>query len=170
MFMGFLLKEEKENRLLEYNMLREEIWDRDYKTWVINAILIVGSLLAAFAPAVGSFPSSILSVVLVTSSLVLHLTSARVSSIDYDRLDELARQMNLRGPTKTFDSRIAGQWWYVARRNIAYVLFAILISVYLFFIFSNYYVLGISLVAGFILIIVKGERGGRQDAAAVGYH
>jgi hypothetical protein len=167
--MGFLLKEEKENLLLEYNMLREEIWDRDYKTWVINAILIIGSLLAAFGPTVASFPSSILSLVLVLSALVLHVTSAQVTSVGYARLDELAKQMNLRGPKKLFESRIAGQWWYVARRNVAYVLFAILISVYLYYIFSNLYVLGTSLIVGFLLIILKGERSGKGAVATIEY-
>jgi hypothetical protein len=168
--MGFLLKEEKENLLLEYNMLREEIWDRDYKTWVINAILIVGSLLAAFAPSASNFPSSILSLVLVSSALVLHVTSAQVTSVGYARLDELAKQMNLRGPKLLFESRISGQWWYVARRNVAYVLFAVLISVYLYYIFNNLYVLGTALVVGFLLIILKGERSGKGEVTKIEYH
>ena len=161
--MGFLLREEKENALIEYNILREEIWERDYKTWVVNAILIVGSLLAAFAPVVGNFPTPILSVVLVAVASVLHATSARASSIDYARLEELARQLNLTGPTRTYESKISGQWWYVARRNVAYVLFAVLISIYLYFIFNNIYVLAIAIAAGFLLIIAKGEKGRRGD-------
>jgi hypothetical protein len=153
--MGFLLREEKENLFTEYNLLREEIWDRDYKTWVVDSILIVGSLLAAFTTAVESFSTAILSLVLVASALILHWTSERVTTISYDRIEEIEKQLKITGPTRMFTSKIAGQWWYIARRNVAYALFTILIGIYLYLIFNNIYVSTISIVAGILLIVIK---------------
>ena len=155
--MGFLLKEEKENLLIEYNLLREEIWERGYKTWVVNAILIIGSLLVAFAPPAESFPTPILSLVIIVAALILHATSERVKALSYSRLEEIAEKLRITGPRKMYESNIAGQWWYIARRNIAYVLLTILISIYLFLIFDNLYILAIIIVAGFLSIFIKEE-------------
>ena len=159
--MGFLLKEEKESLLTEYDLLREEIWDRDYKTWVVNSILIIGSLIAAFSTSVNNFPSAILSIVLIGSALVLHATSEKVTAISYERIAEIEKRLNITGPTKMYQSKIADQWWYIARRNVAYVLFTILASVYLFLIFDLLYVLVIAIVAGLILILIKENDFGR---------
>ena len=153
--MGFLLKEEKENLLIEYNLLREEIWDRSYKTWVISAILIVGSLLVAFAPGVENFPTPILSIVIIISASVLYATSERVNTIAYSRMEEIAKQLRITGPTKTYKAKIAGQWWFTTRKNVAYVLFAVLTSIYLFLIFSNIYLLAIAVVVGLLFIFIK---------------
>ena len=159
--MGFLLKEEKENLFIEYNLQREEIWDRDYKTWVVSAILIIGSLLVAFTPVIENFPTAVLSIVLVVSALILHATSERVNTIAYCRVKEIERQLRITGPNRMYENKIAGRWWYVVRRNVAYSLFAILISIYLFVIFTDLYVLVISIVAGFLLIVFKEESGTR---------
>ncbi len=153
--------------LIEYNTLREEIWERDYKTWVVNSILIVGSLLAAFTPPIGNFPTPILSVVIVVAALVLHATSAKASQVDYTRIEELAKQLNLTGPAKTFEHKVSGQWWYIARKNVAYVLFTILVSIYLYFIIPEIYVLLTPLIVGFVLILVKGDKDGKGELITI---
>jgi hypothetical protein len=154
--MGFMLKEEKENLLTEYDLLREEIWDRDYKTWVVNAILIVGSLIAAFSISLtSSFPTPVLSLVLVISAIILQITSERVTAISYERIGEIEKKLNITGPAKMYQSKIANQWWYVIRKNVAYVMFTVLASIYLFLIFDRIYVLAIAIIAGLILIIIK---------------
>ncbi len=160
--MGFLAKEEKENLLIEYNLLREEILDRDYKTWVVNSILIIGSLIVVFAPITQGFSPPILSVVLIAAALVLHVTSERVTNVAYDRIEEISKQLRLMGPTKMYESKIAGQSWYVARRNIAYALFTVLISVYLYIIISNLLALIIPLIVGFLVLLIR-ETSTRQE-------
>lgn len=138
--MGFLVREEKENLLIEYNLLREEIWDRGYKTWVVNSILVLGSLLVAFVPGVENFPTPVMSLVLVVSALILHVTSEKVTAISYSRMEEIATQLRITGPRRMFETKIAGKWWFSVRRNVAYVLFTILVGIYVFLIFK--FVLG----------------------------
>jgi hypothetical protein len=152
--MGFLLKEERENLLVEYNLLREEIWERDYRTWVINAVLIIGSLLVAFVQTLESFPTPVLSIVLVACGLILYITSKRVNAVAYLRMEEIATQLRITGLKKMYESQIAGQWWYALRKNVAYLLFVILLSVYLFLILDNVYVLAITIIIGFLLIFL----------------
>ena len=160
--MGFLLKEEKDALLAEFNLLREEILDRDYKTWVINAILIIGSIIAAFTPSVESFPTASVSIALVLSALAIHATSERVNGIAYDRIEVIAKQLKIAGPNLMYKSRISGQWWYIARKNVAYALFTVLISIYLFLIFANLYIFGIAIVVGFLLIAFKEQSNLRE--------
>ena len=153
--MGFLLKEEKENLLTEYNGLREEIMDRDYKTWVINAILVIGSLLAALTPPIENFNGAILSIILLICAVVLHGTSEKINKIGQHRIEEIAKQLRITGPTRMYENQIGDQWWYSARRNVAYALFIVLISIYLFLIFNNIYILAITIFAGVLLLTFK---------------
>jgi hypothetical protein len=153
--MGFILKEDRENLLTEYNVLREEIMDRDYKTWVISAILIIGSLLAAFNPPIENFNAAVISVLLVITGLVLYATSEKINNINRNRIQEVTRQLHIYGPTKIRETKISAQWWYAARRNVAYILFATLIGIYLFLIFTNIYVLATTILVGFVAVIVR---------------
>ena len=165
--MGFLLREEKESLLTEYDILREEIWDRDYKTWVVNAILIMGSIVAAFSvSSVKGFPTAALSVALIAAAVALHATSEKVTAIAYVRVEEIERYLKMAGPTTLFESKIADQWWYVARRNVAYVLFAVLESVYLYLIFVNIFVFVVALVVGLVLVFFKEHGFGRGKKGA----
>lgn len=153
--MGFILKEDKENLLTEYHVLREEIMDRDYKTWVITAILIIGSLIAAFNPTIQNFNAAIISVLLVVTALVLYSTSEKINDINRFRIKEVTRQLHIYGPTKIREGKIATQWWYAARRNVAYILFTILIGIYLFLIFVNIYVLITAILVGLVFVVVR---------------
>lgn len=153
--MGFILKEERENLLTEYNVLREEIMDRDYKTWVITAILIIGSLLAAFNPPIQNFNAAIISVLLVLTALVLYATSEKINNINRKRIQEVTKQLHLYKPTQIRETKIATQWWYAARRNVAYILFSVLIGIYLFLIFTNIYVLATVIVVGLIAVVLR---------------
>lgn len=153
--MGFILKEERENLLTEYNVLREEIMDRDYKTWVITAILIIGSLLAAFNPPIQEFSSAIVSVLLVLTALVLYATSEKINNINRVRIQEVTKKLHLYEPSKIRELKISTQWWYAARRNVAYILFTILIGIYLFLIFTNIYVLAIAIVVGLVGVVLR---------------
>jgi hypothetical protein len=156
--MGFLLKEESEEKqklIREYNLLREDVLDRSYKMWVITIVLIIGSLLVAAAPATLSFPLPILSLLLVAIAFILHSTSERISAIGYGRINQLERQLNITGPTKMYELEISGKWWYALRRNTAYILFIILISVYLFLISDIIWLLPVVIAVGLVFLYVK---------------
>ena len=129
--------------------------DRDYKTWVITAILIIGSLLAAFNPPDQNFNGAIISVLLVLTALVLYATSEKINNINRSRIKEVTSQLHLYGPTKIREGKIAAQWWYAVRRNVAYVLFTILIGIYLFLIFVNLYVLATAILLGLVVVVVR---------------
>lgn len=165
--MGFMLREEKESLLTEYDILREEIWDRDYKTWVVNAILIMGSIVAAFSSSsVKGFPTAALSVSLIAAAVALHATSEQVTSIAYVRVKEIEQYLKIAGPTRLFESKIADQWWYVARRNVAYVLFTVLEAVYLYLVYPNIFVFVAALVVGLVLVFLKEKGFGRRKKEA----
>ena len=153
--MGFLLREERENLSTEYNLLREEISDRSYKTWVITIVLVVGSLLVAFIPTVFAIPLPAISILLISVAFILHSTSERISAIAYNRMFELERQLRITGPVRIYESEISGQWWYMIRRSLAYFLFVILIAVYLYLIINTLWIMALTLALGFVIIFIK---------------
>ncbi len=156
--MVFLLREEREEKeklASEYSLLRDELLERSYRKWVISIILIIGSLLVALAPVPVAFPLPVLSIVLITLAFILHATSERVCAIGYQRLQELEELLKMPGTMRLFESEISGKWWYLLRRNIAYVVFVILIGTYLFMIFPNIWLLAFAIGAGLVLVIAK---------------
>ncbi len=105
-----------------------------------------GALVAAFSTSsVKGFPTVALSVALIAAAVALHATSEQVTSIAYDRIEEIEHYLKIAGPTRLFESKIADQWWYVARRNVAYVLFTVLESVYLYLVYPNIFVFIVAL-------------------------
>jgi hypothetical protein len=91
----------------------------------------------------------------VICAVILHDTSERVNKIGRIRIEEISQQLRMTGPTRTYQTKIAGQWWYAIRRNVAYALFAVLASVYLYLIFPQLYVLMIALTGSYVLIVVR---------------
>ena len=148
-------KEEKEKLTREYSLLRNELLERSYKTWAISIVLIVGSALVALAPVTVAFPLPVLSIVLIVLALILHATSERVSAIGYYRLNELENILKISGTMRLFENEISGKWWYLLRKNIAYIVFAILIGIYLFMIFPNIWLLTLAIGSGLVLVLVK---------------
>jgi hypothetical protein len=149
--MGFLLKEERDNSLVEYNFLSEEIWERSYRTWVFNAILIIGSVLVAFLQVQTIIPTPILSLVLVISGLVLHVSSEKENEIKQKRMEEIALSLRITELTK-FQKAIEQKWWFSAKKNLPYALFIVLSAIYLLLITNNYYVLAATIIVGFLAI------------------
>lgn len=153
--MGFLLKEQREALLIEYKHLSEELWERNFSTWVVISILTIGSLLVAFVPTVENFPTPIASLVLIASAIILSATSDRLLAMICDRMEYVAKQLRIHEPKEICESRMSGQWWHYVRRNIAYALYVILIGIYLFLIFDNFVPLPIAIAVGFLLIIIR---------------
>ncbi len=156
--MVFLQKEEekeKEKLTKEYSLLRNELYDRSYKTWAISVVLIVGSVLVALAPITVAVPLPVLSIVLIALAFILHATSERVSTIGYNRLHELEDNLKISGAMRLFESEISEKWWYLLRRNIAYIVFIILIGTYVFMITPNIWLLTLAISPGLVLVLAK---------------
>ena len=130
--MEFLTKEERENLIIEYKHYHDENWQRGQAIWVVNSILITGSLIVAFQTNSSSFPTPIVSFVLVLVATILHYTSSKVTSITYKRMEEIREQLGITGPTKLYHSKIESEGWYFIRTKVAYGLFIFLMGVYLF--------------------------------------
>jgi hypothetical protein len=81
--MYLLTKDEKENLIIEYKHYHDENWRRSQAIWVVNSILITGSLIVVFQKSFLSFPASPLSLVLVIIAAILHATGNKVTSITH---------------------------------------------------------------------------------------
>jgi hypothetical protein len=135
--MDFLTKGERENLIIEYKHYHDENWQRGQAIWVVNSILITGSLIVAFQANSYSFLLLLVSFVLVLAASILHYTSSKVTSITYKRMEEIREQLGLTGPTELYQSKIKSAWWYPIRTNVAYGLFIFLMGVYLFLLLNK---------------------------------
>ena len=153
--MGFLLREERENLLIEYKHLNEEVWERSFHTRVVNAILTIGSLLVAFVPMVEGFPTPIASILLIATAVVLSITSDKVVNTLRNRMRQIAKQLRIHEPQDTYEVEVGGKWWYIIRRNVVYALYATLLGIYFFLLSRSYYDLGAAIAVGLMLIGIR---------------
>ena len=129
--MKFLTKEERENLFAEYNQLHEEIRERNQRTWLINTILITGSLLIAFQSEVTSNLIPLVSLMLVIIALLLHISAYHVSKINFITIEEIRNDLGLTRTSRMYKSKLEGNLWYFFRGKLPWILFIILILVYL---------------------------------------
>lgn len=151
--MDLLTKEEREALIIEYDHLHYEIWQRGQSIWVVNSILITGSLLAAFQVYNESFPFPAISLLLIAVSCVTQISTEWVNIISYRRMKEIGKRLGIVGPEKMYKSYLEEKWWYPIRRNGSYFLFLILASIYLFLIFHSIFILIIAVVVGLLTIL-----------------
>ena len=144
-FMDFLTKEERENLIIEYKHLHDENWQRGNAIWVVNSILITGSLIAAFQTNNANFPTPVVSILLMAIATILHATGDKVTSITYKQMEEIRKKLGLTESSSMYRSKIQGKWWHTARRSAAYVLFIFLIAVYILLLFNNLGLLEVTL-------------------------
>ena len=143
--MDFLTKEERENLIIEYKQLHDENWHRGQAIWIVNSILIAGSLIAAFQTNIGGFPTSLVSFVLVFVATILHATGNKVTSITYKQMEEIRKKLGMTESSTMYRSKIQGKWWHTVRVSAAYVLFIFLMAVYILLLFSSLGLLEITL-------------------------
>jgi len=151
--MELMSDEEREALLTEYKTLHDENWRRGQNMWVVYSILITGSLIVAFQSRIENFPCPLVSLALIVMALIMHATTEQVTRITYERMGEIGEMLGIIGPKKMYESQIKGKWWYRIRRNEAYALFTILISVYSLLLFNRVFLSIAVLVTGFLLII-----------------
>jgi len=104
--MVLFTEEDRENLLIEYKHLHDENWRRGQNVWLVNSILITGSLIAAFQPTIQNFPTPIVSLILVIIALILNLTTDKVTLICYERMNEIGCKLGIEGPKKCMNLRL----------------------------------------------------------------
>ena len=153
--MTLLRDEDREILLVEYKQLNDENWRRGNAIWLVNSILITGSVLIAFQSNVKDFPAPLASLLLVVIALILTATGNKVTRITYKRIEKIRKILGLPETTRIYHEEMEGKPWYLLRINAVYMLFIFLISTYLYLLLQDYYISLISLVFGFLLLIIK---------------
>lgn len=152
--MDLLTKEERENLIIEYKHMHDDNWQRGHSIWLVNSILITGSLIVAFQNSFLSFPTPSMSLVLVIIAAILHATGNKVTEITYKRMEEIREMLGINGPTEMYRTHIKGKWWYVMRVNAYFILSISLGSVYLFLWVEDFYLTIIFLSVSLILLLI----------------
>jgi hypothetical protein len=135
--MDLLTKEDRENLIIEYKQLHDENWQRGHAIWVVNSILITGSLIAAFQTNNANFPTPIVSLMLIVIVTILHATGDKVTSITYKQMEEIRKKLGMTESSMMYKSKIQGKWWHTTRRSAAYILFIFLMAVYILLLFDS---------------------------------
>lgn len=154
--MDLLTEEDRQNLLLEYKHMHDENWERGHGIWLVNSILITGSLLIAFQATDGQSFAYFVSLVLVIAATTLQITTGKETSITYKKMKEIRVRLGMTETTKMYESEMRGKWWYIIRTNTAYVLFVFLMSAYLF-LWVNRLILSIGVLSAGIIILIVNE-------------
>ena len=134
--MKFLTKVDRENLFVEYEQLHSEIRERNQRIWLIDTILVTGSLLVTFQSAIVSNLIPFTSLMLVLIAFFQHTSGYYVNSITFDTITEIRTDLGLTKTSRMFKSKIEGKLWFILRGCVPYVLFIFLIGLYLFLMFQ----------------------------------
>ncbi len=130
--MSCISEREKEILILEYTTLHKENWDRGHNVWLVNSILITGSLIVTFQPQEHRLLAPLISLFLVFMAFMLNATSDLVTKITYDRMEGIRKILGMNGPTLMYHNEIEPKRWYSIRRNLPYLLYLVIATIYLF--------------------------------------
>jgi hypothetical protein len=138
------MAEDVERRNLEilYKNYHDENWQRGHGIWLVNSILVTGSLIIAFQPTLMGFSIPLVSLFLVIIADILHATTERVTIITYNKMREIENRLNMNdlgelAPRRMFETQIKGRWWYLIRSLASYILYAFLSGIFLLLISNN---------------------------------
>lgn len=143
--MDFLTKEERENLIIEYKHMHDDNWQRGNGIWLVNSILVTGSLIVAFQSTGDKSLTYIVAIALVITATIIQITAGRARSITYKKMVQIRKKLGMTETTKMYESEIQGKWWYVLRTKAAYALFLFLMVIYIFLLFSDLGLLEITL-------------------------
>lgn len=148
-------EEEREVLILEYKTLHKENWERGQNIWLVNTILITGSLIVSFQSDIKSFPASFISLFLVVVAFLMHVTADQVTAITYKRMEAIRKSLGMTEPTRMYYRDIRGKPWYSVRRNLPYVLYLVLGCAYLFLITGDFHIFVDAIAVGFLVILIR---------------
>lgn len=143
--MDFLTKEERENLIIEYKHMHDDNCQRGNGIWLVNSILVTGSLIVAFQSAGDESLAYVVALALVITATIIQITAGRARSITYKKMVQIRKKLGMTETTKMYESEIQGKWWYVLRTKAAYALFLFLMVIYIFLLFSDLGLLEITL-------------------------
>jgi hypothetical protein len=152
--MSFLSVHEREILMLEYETLHRENWERGQTVWLVNSILIAGSLLISFQTQIDEFPTPIVSLFLVIMAFMMNATADGVTKITYKRMEEVRELLEMPGPKEMY-RKIRRKWWYPVRKSLPYVLYLVMANTYIFIIVGNHWIVWTSMAAGFLAILIR---------------
>ncbi len=135
--MDLLTKEERENLIIEYKHMHDDNWQRGQGIWLVNSILVAGSLIVAFQSVIERLLAYIVALALVIVAFIIQATAGRVTSITYRKMEEIRKKLGMTETTKMYETEIRGKWWYIIRTYAAYALFLFLIIIYILLLFTN---------------------------------
>jgi len=143
--MDFLTKDERENLIIEYKHMHDDNWQRGHGIWLVNSILITGSLIVAFQSVTDKSLAYSVALVLVIVAFILQITAGTVTSITYKKMKKIRKKLGMTETTRMYESEIQGKWWYFLRTKVAYFLFFFLMAVYIHLLFNDLGLLEITL-------------------------
>lgn len=153
--MSLINDRERQVLILEYETLHKENWERGQNVWLVNSILITGSLIVSFQSAFeGSLPY-LTSLFLVIMAFMTQATSDKVTAITYKKMERIREILGMTEPTTIYYCEIRWKWWYLIRRNVPYLLYLVLACVYLFLLLNDRYISIDVFMIGLFLIIAR---------------
>jgi hypothetical protein len=126
--------ERKKMLQVVYQNFHDENWERGQNIWVVNSILVTGSLIVAFQSLHETFLAPFVSLMLVIIAAILHATGGKITEITYKRMKKIESELGIVDPAEMYNSEMKGKWWCILRRSTPYLLFDFLIATYLFLI------------------------------------
>lgn len=135
--MDLLNKEERENLIIEYKHMHDDNWQRGRGIWLVNSIIVAGSLIVAFQSVIERLLAYIVALALVIVAFIIQVTAGRVTSITYRKMEEIRKKLGMTETTKMYETEIRGKYWYIIRTYAAYALFLFLIIIYILLLFTN---------------------------------
>ena len=75
--MDVLTKEERENLIVEYKHMHDDNWQRGHGIWLVNSILVTGSLIVSFQSVTEKSLSYVVALVLVMVALIIQITGGK---------------------------------------------------------------------------------------------
>ena len=143
--MDFLTKEERENLIIEYRHLHDDILQRGHGVWLANSILVIGSLIVAFQSVAEKSLACIVALALVIVAAIIQVTAGKVTSITCRKMEQIRERLGMTETTEMFQSEIRGKLWYTLRNKTPYVLFLFLVIVYIFLLLNDFGFLEVTL-------------------------
>ena len=130
--MKFLTKEDRENLFAELEQLQAEIRERNQRIWLIDTILLTGSLIAAFQSEIVSILLPIAAIALVSFAFIQHITGQEVNAVAFETITEIRHDLVLTKTEHMYESKLEGKSWFIFRSKVPYGIFIFLIVIYFY--------------------------------------
>jgi hypothetical protein len=153
--MSCLSKEDREKLYFEHNYLQKQVHFLGNTMWVVNSILITGSLLVAFQSRSDVFPTPIASLILIWASFFITMGNNKINKTSYERMSNIRKALGILKPDEIYETQVEGKLWYTLRNNTQYLLYTSLTSVYLFLLLQRIFLSLLVFALGILAIVAR---------------